>query len=139
MASCPLNQFESWLDTIKGEWATQSHASLRTGLEMETGLQDYAVVVMATGIIGFGEDKTPIIENHLIHPTMQQLFQESKALQGFVKNALCETFGERGGWSEKRGEELADKGMEAVLLPCAKPSWQTYVRQNQAANGMVRA
>lgn len=133
-----LKQFEHWLQRIEGEWAGMSHASLRVEMELETGLHDYAVVVMTTGIVGFREDQTPIIEPSLIHPAMQRLFQNSKALQQFVKDTLTEVYGIRGGWAAKRGEELAEKGMAAALQSCISTRWQHRVQSKPVANGVAR-
>jgi len=129
-------QFERWLRKIEGEWNGIRHASLRVDLELETGLHDYAVVIMATGIIGFREDMSPIIEPPLIHPAMQRLFQKSIALQQFVKDTLTEVYGIRGGWAAKRGEELAEKGMAAALQSCTSPRWQYHVQSKPVANGV---
>lgn len=129
-------QFERWLRKIEGEWNGISHASLRVDLELETGLHDYAVVAMTTGIIGFRGDQTPIIEPLLIHPSMQKLFHSSKALQQFVKDTLTEVYGIRGGWAAKRGEELAEKGMAAALQSCTSSRWQYRVQSKPVANGV---
>lgn len=134
-----VERFERWLRKIEGEWAGMSYDSLRVDLELETGLQVSAVVVLTTGILGFEADQSPIQSTRLIHPDMHTLFLESKPLQQFVWESLKHTYGKGGGWAEKRGAELADRGLDAALRGAKALSWQSQVLSNPYGNGVVRA
>ena len=52
------------------------------------GIEDYALITMTTGIVGFNKDNTPIIRKNMIDAAMQETFRTDLALQHRVVNLL---------------------------------------------------
>lgn len=105
-----LGQWKEKIQPLLNELNQPISAHMRGETAGWEGIEDYALITMTTGIVGFNKDNTPIIRKNMIDAAMQEAFWTDLALQHRVVNLLKAEFG-------PERAEIAEQRVNIVPVP----------------------
>lgn len=116
-----LGQWKKRIQPLLNDLNRPMSISLQEEMVTREAGEDYALIAMTTGIVGFNKDNTPIIRKNMIDPAMQKAFRNNMAMQHMVVNLLEAEF----------GAERAGIGKQTALGEKDEKSW---VQRAERAN-----